>query len=315
MTRSLRPLLFALLPLVTACTDLDGFLGQSKPVTTTASYQPATLATAQTAIVSEPLASPPRIEPPPAPPQKITPKLRDAAAVDQANAAAQQGPKSEQFINAIMTYDWVEGVQYQVYTAPPRITDIGFEEGETIVSFGAGDTIRWKVAKTWSGEGRKRQEHLLIKPLAPDLDTSLIVTTSRRSYHLRLRSFAETAMVAVRWQYPKIDLFEAEAEMPENAPPHADDLSFGYEVTSKSDTPPRWMPRAVYDDGRKIYIRFPAAFAATEAPVLYVMNGQDSQMVNYRVQGNLYIVDRLFETAQLRVGQQSQTVVDIRRTD
>ncbi|MFD2263431.1 P-type conjugative transfer protein TrbG [Lacibacterium aquatile] len=296
---------------------MDGIFGQPKPVTPSGNFQPANMAAAQTAIVPEPLAAPPRLEPPPAPPQKSSPKLRDAAAVDQANAAAQQGPRSEQFINAIMTYDWVEGVQYQVYTAPPRITDIGFEEGETIVSFGAGDTIRWKVAKTWSGEGRKRQEHLLIKPLAPGLDTSLIVTTSRRSYHLRLRSFNETAMVAVRWQYPKIDLFDAEADMAGTSEPagKADELFFGYEIKPLSTTPPRWMPKAVYDDGRKVYIRFPAAFAATEAPVLYVQNGEDSQIVNYRVRGNLYIVDRLFETAQLRVGQQSQTIVELKRTE
>jgi type IV secretion system protein VirB9 len=314
MNRSLRPLIFALLPLISACTEMDGIFGQSKPATTTAgNFQPAHKATAESPVIAEPLPAP-RLDPPPAPPQKQLPKLRDAAAVEQANAAAQQGPRSEQFINAIMTYDWVEGVQYQVYTSPPHITDIGFEEGESIVSFGAGDTIRWKVAKTWSGEGRKRQEHLLVKPLAPDLDTSLIVTTSRRSYHLRLRSFNETAMVAVRWQYPKIDLFESEVS---NAAfeGSADELFFGYEIKPVSGTAPRWMPKAVYDDGRKVYIRFPAAFAATEAPVLYVMSGEDSQIVNYRVRGNLYIIDRLFEAAQLRVGQQSPTIVDIKRTE
>jgi len=312
MNRSLRPLIVALLPLLAACAEMNGLFGAPPP--TTATFQPAQQMTEQPPIATEPLVNP-RLEPPPAPPQVIVPKLRDVAAVEQANANAQQGPRSEQFINAVMTYDWVEGVQYQVYTAPPRITDIAFEEGETIVSFGAGDTIRWKVGKTWSGEGRKRQEHLLVKPLASNLDTSLVVTTSRRSYHLRLRSFAETAMVAVRWHYPKVDLFDAEAEMSAEPVANAEELFFGYDIKPLSGTAPRWMPRAVYDDGRKVYIRFPPGFATAEAPVLYVQNGEDSLIVNYRVRGNLYIVDRLFEIGQLRVGQQSQTIVELRRID
>jgi type IV secretion system protein VirB9 len=49
--------------------------------------------------------------------------------------------------------------------------------------------------------------------------------------------------------------------------------------------------------------------------VLYVISGEDKLVVNYRVRGNLYIVDRLFEVGQLRVGQQSPTVVELRRTD
>lgn len=314
MKRSLRPLIVALLPLVASCAEMNSVFGSAPPSATTQTFQPAQQMTEQPPVSAEPLANP-RLEPPPAPPQIVVPKLRDAAAVEQANAAAQQGPRSEQFINAVMTYDWVAGVQYQVYTAPPRITDIAFEEGESIVSFGAGDTIRWKVAKTWSGEGRTRQEHLLVKPLAPDLDTSLVVTTSRRSYHLRLRSFAQTAMVAVRWQYPKIDLFDAEGEMASEPAAKAEELFFGYEIKSLSSTVPRWMPKAVYDDGRKVYIRFPPGFAATEAPVLYVISGEDKLVVNYRVRGNLYIVDRLFEVGQLRVGQQSPTVVELRRTD
>lgn len=315
MNRSLRPLIFALLPLIAACAEMNGIFGAPpSAIATDKNFQPAQQMSEQPQEAREPLANP-RIDPPPAPPQVIKPKLRDVAAVEQANAAAQQGPRSEGFINAVMTYDWVAGVQYQVYTAPPRITDIGFEEGETIVSFGAGDTIRWKVGKTWSGEGRKRQEHLLVKPLAPDLDTSLVVTTSRRSYHLRLRSFNETAMVAVRWQYPKVDLFDAEADMPDEPAANAEDLFFGYEIKPLSGAAPRWMPRAVYDDGRKVYIRFPPGFGTSEAPVLYVQNGDDSLIVNYRVRGNLYIVDRLFEVGQLRVGQQSQTIVELRRTD
>jgi len=41
----------------------------------------------------------------------------------------------------------------------------------------------------------------------------------------------------------------------------------------------------------------------------------DSQLVNYRVSGNHYIVDRLFAAAELRLGEKPQQVVRISRTD
>ncbi len=61
-------------------------------------------------------------------------------------------------------------------------------------------------------------------------------------------------------------------------------------------------PTRVLDDGVKTYIQMPLATQRTEAPVL-VVNGPDgAEMVNYRVKGDMYIVDRLFNRAALIVG-------------
>ena len=64
------------------------------------------------------------------------------------------------------------------------------------------------------------------------------------------------------------------------------------------------------------FIEFPASIAVGEAPPLFVV-GQDggSELVNYRVKANYYIVDRLFAAAELRLGQDPQQVVRISRTD
>ena len=54
----------------------------------------------------------------------------------------------------------------------------------------------------------------------------------------------------------------------------------------------------------------------TEAPPLFVMgrNG-DAQLVNYRVKGDWYIVDRLFDKAELRIGEAPQSIIGIDRGD
>jgi len=41
----------------------------------------------------------------------------------------------------------------------------------------------------------------------------------------------------------------------------------------------------------------------------------DSELVDYRVSGHYYIVDRLFAAAELRLGEKPQQIVRITRTD
>ena len=72
----------------------------------------------------------------------------------------------------------------------------------------------------------------------------------------------------------------------------------------------------MFDDGAKVYIQFPSGLAQSEAPPLFVI-GPDAKpaLVNYRVRGTTYIVDRLFAAAELRLGTAPQRVVRIVRTD
>src|SRR5262249_42012914 len=91
------------------------------------------------------------------------------------------------------------------------------------------------------------------------------------------------------------------------------ELQFDYKIrTINGDNPP-WKPEVVFSDGTKVYIRFPQAMKNTEAPVLYVIDNHHGELVNYRVQGNFYIVDRVFNQAELRVGEDHPTVVQIAR--
>ena len=90
-------------------------------------------------------------------------------------------------------------------------------------------------------------------------------------------------------------------------------LRFRYAISG--DNPP-WRPVRAWDDGTKVYIEFPGWLDQGEAPPLFVVGPLgDSQLVNYRVSGNHYIVDRLFAAAELRLGENPQQVVRISRTD
>jgi type IV secretion system protein VirB9 len=61
-------------------------------------------------------------------------------------------------------------------------------------------------------------------------------------------------------------------------------------------------PLLVMDDGAKTYIQMPVETIHRELPVLVVQGPNGSEMVNYRVKDNVYIVDRLFDRAALLLG-------------
>ena len=68
----------------------------------------------------------------------------------------------------------------------------------------------------------------------------------------------------------------------------------------------------MFDDGRQVFIQMPAAISASEMPPLFVLSSAgEVELVNYRVRGSYYIVDRLFGAAELRHGTKPQTVVRI----
>lgn len=70
----------------------------------------------------------------------------------------------------------------------------------------------------------------------------------------------------------------------------------------------------VFDDGRRTFVRFPEAMRTREAPALFVLRNGETQIVNYRIRKDLYVIDRIVDAAELRVGQKNQEIVRITRT-
>jgi type IV secretion system protein TrbG len=238
--------------------------------------------------------------------------------VDIANRAATREPVLPAFINAVQIYPYADGAVYHVYTAPERVTDITLQPGEILGAVASGDTVRWVVGDTTSGSGADKRTHILVKPFAAGLTTNLVITTDRRSYHLALTSTARTAMAALSWTYPQDALIalnhvknEAEAAIPVATGLAVDRLRFDYTISGDR---PSWRPARAFDDGRQTYIEFPADIAVGEAPPLFLVDGKgEAQLVNYRARGRYYVVDRLFDVAELRLGTKHQNIVRIVR--
>lgn len=240
--------------------------------------------------------------------------------VRAANRTATKEPAPQAFMNAVQVYPYSDGVLYRLFAAPERVTDIALQPGEAIVSVAAGDTVRWTVGDTTSGTGDTKRIHILVKPFSAGLSTNLIITTDRRAYHLQMVSTSATAMVALSWTYPQDELIairrrqaEAQAAAPVASGLAVESLNFNYAITGDN---PAWRPLRAFDDGRQTFIEFAPSIAVGEAPPLFVL-GQagDAELVNYRMSGRFYVVDRLFGAAELRLGGKKQSVVRITRTE
>ena len=205
--------------------------------------------------------------------------------------------------------------QINVVCAVLQICDIELQPGEQVNNLNVGDP-RFTVEPSISGVGAGEVQHLIIKPLDVGLDTSLVVTTNRRTYHIRLRSHRTEFMPRVGFTYTEDAVAKWDAirtrevkEKQERTIPktgeYLGDLNFNYEVSGSA----AWKPIRVYNDGTKTILQMPTAMAQTEAPTLLVVRkdgglftDDETVMVNYRVQGDRYIVDTIFDKAILIAG-------------
>jgi P-type conjugative transfer protein TrbG len=218
--------------------------------------------------------------------------------------------------------------QTQILCAVLQVCDVALQPGEQVNNLNVGDP-RFLVEPAITGIGAAQRLHLLIKPLDVGLDSSLVVTTDRRTYHFRLRSSRNEFMPYVSFIYPdeaqakwdaiKINkTIERRTNTISLTSEYLGNLNFNYCITGNT----RWKPTRVFNDGVKTIIEMPQAMQQTQAPTLLVLRHAgffkkaETVMVNYRLQNNRFIVDTVFDKAILiaGVGRYQDKITITRRT-
>ncbi|UPT64909.1 MAG: TrbG/VirB9 family P-type conjugative transfer protein [Hyphomonadaceae bacterium JAD_PAG50586_4] len=228
-----------------------------------------------------------------------------------ANDASRQRPSREGFQAARHVYNFEPGAIYELYTNPNYVSTILLEPGESLTNIAAGDTARWIVSQADAeaqGEGRTI---VLVKPQEAGLRTNVVLITDRRTYLIEAISQAGAAYSAqVAWSYPQTE------HAPNTATP-LDALNFNYRIRTTRGPAPQWAPVRVFDDGRRTWIEFASAVEAGDLPPLFVISGEGAELVNYRViaapNGPRYMVDRILDVGELRLGTRAPIIVRIER--
>lgn len=269
----------------------------------TAALLPAPEPDAEPADAAKPLPVP-MLEPASKKPERVSAPPQSLAEV---NKAARQRAANATYEDAALVYTYAPGALYELQTAPSYISTILLEPGETVLDIAAGDTTRWMVSQTLTGSGETGRTLIIVKPLAAKLKTNIVLATDRRAYLIEAVSVAgDTYTAQVAWSYPKPLAAE---------PPPPPVLNYGYDITPPRRSAPVWTPVSVWDDGRKTWIAFSSNVAAADMPPLFVRTGEGLELVNYRAEGQTYVVDRIFDRAELRLGQKKSIVVRIDRRE
>lgn len=209
---------------------------------------------------------------------------------------------------------------FLVLSKPRAVTHLQFAPDEQIMSVAAGDTSNWEITPT------KNRKNLFLKPKFEDLETSLTVLTDKRPYQFVLKSTTDGKKwyQRVSWVYSSqvvLELDPAAASDVEDAastaaahqgPPtspsttrpegpagiNPEAMRFSYRIEGDA----KFRPEIVFDDGRFTYFRMPADLQ--EQPALFaVIEGNDFSLVNYTVNGNFIVAQRLLDNAVLKLGK------------
>lgn len=202
-----------------------------------------------------------------------------------------------------------------VVCAPLRLCVIELESGERLIGEPhIGDSVRWLINPATSGGGAHERALIVVKPKGPGLDTNILLTTDRRLYYLRLVSTPSEYIARTSFEYPAAETARWQAHLLESeqrrkeAVEHSqlaplrtiEDLYFDYRVLGKHH---ELRPVRIFDDGEKTYVQMREQILHRELPVLVVVGTQGPEMVNYRVKGTVYVVDRIFEHGALILGE------------
>lgn len=208
--------------------------------------------------------------------------------------------------NSTMVFTYAPNQLYKIYCRRGFLTDLVFKKGEIINYVGGGDTSGWAVSNT-TVDG---VPHLFIKPVVEVSTTNLVVTTDKRSYQIILNT-SDWYNPIVSWAY---DAETRNANLIEKKKNeristgnvnvrNIEDLDYDYDISGNGS-----KPSMVFSDGVQTYIKFKKT-PKKQLPLFIRQRGhKEMQLVNYTIKDNYYIVEKVFDVAQIKDGQDTLTI-------
>lgn len=211
-----------------------------------------------------------------------------------------------------VTYDYNEGSLYQVNTQLQYVTDIALNLNENLTYIVGGDTERWAIDKAKVGNVM----HVYIKPKVANISTNIIINTDKHCYRLLVYS-TDHYNPLVMWNFPeemyqkmnKTTVYQDKEQkdfldiFTEQKDGHyiSKKMNYAYVIQKDKKMGADLCPVKVFDDGVRTYIQMPKS-NKYDLPVLYYVEDNNKEklvLVNYRVHGEYFIADRVFDHARL----------------
>jgi len=248
--------------------------------------------------------------------------LEDAA-VAQARAW-QQGKKARPLMSSDGMVRFAFGQSMPKLTcSPTRACDMETQPGEKVIKVILGDSANWTWVGAESVERGVSVQHIVFQPRDNAVESNAIITTDRRTYHIRLYSPKKEGAYLNRigFYYPeelvsdwseRAGTVAREAEKVESkqvldSAVDINKIDYNYLITGTA----AFKPVRAFNDGGRVYLEMPKSIKAEESPILLLLDENNKvQVVNYRVKNDPdsgkihYVVDKLFTQAELRIDGQ-----------
>lgn len=238
--------------------------------------------------------------------------------VDSVKESTEKGTiKPSDYSHASRIYIYDSDQVYEVYCQILRTTDIYLEPGEIVIDKPfVSDSDRWIIGAGVNQQNGTVVQHIYLQPKLAGLESSLIINTSYRVYHVTLKSFNSVYMPIVKWEYldngfPQNYIQDIGKEKGKEQITNEMELmdprylSFDYKIRFNIFNKPKWLPKRVYDDGKKTYIVFDEQTLQMELPGVFE---NKADVVNYRVNANVMVIDKLIEKLTIKYKKQTITI-------
>lgn len=203
--------------------------------------------------------------------------------------------------------------------APLHVCTIILQEGEAITSMSLGDTVRWLAQQSTAGE----KPVIVVKPTQPGISTNLVVTTDAgRVYYMHLLADSKQYVPIVSF-YDPAEMMREEQSAISNAraaklaaqalaakkadetiasfKPGFDPAKLDFDYVCRGNDA-RLLPSRVFASDTQTYFQMPADMRAGDAPAVFALRGEQTELVNMRVKGGYYIIDGKPAKMKLLVG-------------
>lgn len=224
--------------------------------------------------------------------------------------------------------------QYEpkVTCQPLMLCDIQLQAGEIINNVLLGDTANWtdsgdggdaKLPIAYSGSDVARIPHVILTPRTSGIVTNLVITTTKRTYYMKLYSSNSSHVSRTGFYYPgeimqTVTDQQKQAEVKNNQILSTDvdpnKLYFKYSISGDKHAP--FYPSQVFDDGTRTYIQLEPTMDAKSLPALYAIgeDGDTQELINIAYKAPYFVVPTIFKQAILTRGQdENQVTVNITR--
>jgi len=204
--------------------------------------------------------------------------------------------------DSTMVFSYSPSQLYKIYCKVGFLTDLQFKKGEKITYVGGGDTAKWIIDQT-DVDG---VPHLYLKPINMQSTTNIVVNTTKHSYQI-LANSSDWYNPMVKWSYGIEEKMANQLQQKKDdqiytdklSISRAEDLNFKYEIEGNA----KWKPIMAFADTavQKTYIQFDRM--SKSLPILFIKEADKKELslVNYKVKDKYFIIDKVFDEAQLRL--------------